>query len=60
MLRFYSYFKQATLGPNTEPKPPFWDLVNRAKWQAWTNLKDMPKEKAMELYVDELKKVTFF
>ncbi|XP_050526909.1 acyl-CoA-binding domain-containing protein 5 [Daktulosphaira vitifoliae] len=57
MLRFYAYFKQATLGRNTQSKPHFWDVVNRAKWQAWCNLKDMSKEKAMELYVDELKKI---
>lgn len=29
MLRFYSYFKQATLGPCTQKKPPFWDVVGR-------------------------------
>ncbi|XP_050426938.1 acyl-CoA-binding domain-containing protein 5 [Adelges cooleyi] len=57
MLRFYAYYKQGTIGPNNQPKPNFWDIVNRAKWQAWDNLRDMSKEKAMQLYVDELKKI---
>ncbi|CAH1731926.1 unnamed protein product [Aphis gossypii] len=57
LLRFYAYFKQATIGPNNQPKPSFWDVVNRAKWQAWYNLGDMSKENAMQKYVDELKKI---
>jgi len=57
LLRFYAYFKQATIGPNNQPKPSFWDVVNRAKWQAWYNLGDMSKENAMQEYVDELKKI---
>uniref|UniRef100_A0A915IVL4 ACB domain-containing protein n=1 Tax=Romanomermis culicivorax TaxID=13658 RepID=A0A915IVL4_ROMCU len=31
-LRFYAYFKQATIGRCNEPKPAFWDVVKRAKW----------------------------
>jgi len=57
MLRFYSYFKQATLGPCTQRKPPFWDVVGRAKYDSYKSLGNMPKERAMELYVDELKKI---
>lgn len=29
MLRFYSYFKQASTGPCDIPKPGFWDVINR-------------------------------
>jgi len=57
MLRFYSYFKQATLGPCTQNKPPFWDIVGRAKYESYKALGNMPKERAMELYVGELKKI---
>lgn len=57
MLKFYAYFKQATEGPNTSSKPPFWDLVRKAKWDAWTKLGNMDSETAMKLYVDEFKKV---
>ncbi|KAJ6636233.1 Acyl-CoA-binding domain-containing protein 5 [Pseudolycoriella hygida] len=57
MLRFYSYFKQATLGPCTQKKPAFWDIVGRAKYEAYKSLGNMSKERAMDLYVDELKKI---
>lgn len=57
MLRFYSYFKQATEGPCNKDKPGFWDVVNRAKWEAWKKLGDMPPEEAMSSYVNELHKI---
>ncbi|KAJ8337057.1 hypothetical protein SKAU_G00382770 [Synaphobranchus kaupii] len=55
MLKFYSYYKQVTLGPCTVPRPGFWDPVGKVKWDAWNSLGDMPKEKAMSAYVDEMK-----
>lgn len=57
MLRFYSFFKQATEGPCQQKRPAFWDVVGRAKYDAWSALGNMPKEKAMEGYVNELKKI---
>ncbi|XP_068621886.1 acyl-CoA-binding domain-containing protein 5 [Battus philenor] len=57
MLRFYSYFKQATEGPCDKPKPGFWDVVSRAKWESWNKLGNMTKEEAMQAYVDELHKI---
>uniref|UniRef100_A0A8D8SEE7 Acyl-CoA-binding domain-containing protein 5A n=2 Tax=Cacopsylla melanoneura TaxID=428564 RepID=A0A8D8SEE7_9HEMI len=57
MLRFYSYFKQATEGPCKQPKPGFWDVVRKAKWDAWKKLADMSKEDAMKGYVEELRKI---
>ncbi|KAM8880960.1 acyl-CoA-binding domain-containing protein 5A [Synchiropus picturatus] len=55
MLKFYSYYKQATLGSCNIPRPGFWDAVGKAKWDAWNSLGDMPKEEAMAAYVDEMK-----
>lgn len=55
MLKFYSYYKQATFGPCNIPRPGFWDPVGKAKWDAWNGLGDMPKEEAMGSYVDDLK-----
>jgi hypothetical protein len=34
MLKFYSYYKQATQGPCNIGKPGFWDIVGKAKWYA--------------------------
>ncbi|XP_076617305.1 acyl-CoA-binding domain-containing protein 5A isoform X2 [Chaetodon auriga] len=55
MLKFYSYYKQATVGACNIPRPGFWDAVGKAKWDAWNSLGDMPKEEAMAAYVDEMK-----
>ncbi|CAB3383735.1 Hypothetical predicted protein [Cloeon dipterum] len=56
-LRFYAFFKQATEGPCTEAQPAFWEVVRRKKWEAWKKLANMPKQQAMESYVEELKKI---
>ncbi|XP_061569908.1 acyl-CoA-binding domain-containing protein 5A isoform X2 [Cololabis saira] len=55
MLKFYSYYKQATIGECDIPRPGFWDAVGKAKWDAWNNLGDMSREEAMAAYVDEMK-----
>lgn len=60
MLRFYAYYKQATEGPNTMAKPNFWEVVKKAKWEAWAKLGNMSREQAMINYVEELKKVCIF
>ncbi|XP_030898260.2 acyl-CoA-binding domain-containing protein 4 [Melopsittacus undulatus] len=57
MLRFYSYYKQATAGRCQGPRPGFWDPIGRYKWDAWNSLGRMSKEEAMEAYVAEMKKV---
>uniref|UniRef100_A0A1Q3FFR1 Putative acyl-coa-binding domain-containing protein 5 n=1 Tax=Culex tarsalis TaxID=7177 RepID=A0A1Q3FFR1_CULTA len=57
LLTFYSLFKQATEGKCNAGRPALWNVVNRAKWDAWNRLGDMPKEVAMQKYVDELKKI---
>ncbi|KAJ8687854.1 hypothetical protein QAD02_023649 [Eretmocerus hayati] len=57
MLKFYSFYKQATEGPCKDPKPGFWEVVKKAKWAAWKSLTDMSREEAMINYVEELKKI---
>lgn len=32
MLKFYSFYKQATQGPCNIPRPGFWDPIGRYKW----------------------------
>jgi acyl-CoA-binding protein len=32
-------------------------VITKAKWEAWKNLGNMPKEEAMKKYVDEIKQV---
>jgi diazepam-binding inhibitor (GABA receptor modulating acyl-CoA-binding protein) len=59
-LKFYALYKQATCGPNKSRRPAFYDLVAKFKWDAWANLGDMSTREAMQLYIDELVKVTGF
>ncbi|XP_028636319.1 acyl-CoA-binding domain-containing protein 4 isoform X1 [Grammomys surdaster] len=57
MLRFYSYYKQATTGPCLVPRPGFWDPIGRYKWDAWNSLGKMSREEAMSAYISEMKLV---
>lgn len=57
MLRFYGYFKQGSEGPCKGRRPAFWDVVGKAKYDAWKRLGDLPRERAMESYVEELRKI---
>lgn len=57
MLKFYGLFKQATEGPCHQGKPAFWDVVNKAKWDAWNKNRQLSKEEAMQKYVEELQQI---
>ena len=51
LLRLYALYKQATVGNATGPRPSSFDVVGRAKHDAWAELAGMSKEQAMEAYV---------
>ncbi len=61
LLRLYSLYKQGSIGNiNTEPPANPFDIVNRAKYDAWAALNGTPQEEAMQQYiklVQELKGV---
>ena len=52
LLKIYALYKQASVGDNAEKKPGFSDMVGRAKWEAWNNLKGTSSENAMQQYID--------
>jgi len=53
LLQLYALYKQATEGDvNIEPPSNMFDLVGKAKFNAWEGLKGKPKEAAMQEYVD--------
>ncbi len=57
LLDLYALFKQGTGGDSTGTRPGMFDLVGRAKFDAWTKLKGTSKDAAMESYcalVDKL------
>ncbi|XP_057350272.1 enoyl-CoA delta isomerase 2 isoform X2 [Manis pentadactyla] len=51
-LKLYALYKQATEGPCNTPKPSVFDLINKAKWDAWNSLGSLSKETARQNYVD--------
>ncbi|KAJ6599366.1 hypothetical protein DFH09DRAFT_1022357 [Mycena vulgaris] len=56
-LTMYSLYKQATVGNVTSPRPGIWDMLGRAKWDAWAKHKDLDSHEAKWLYVGALMKV---
>lgn len=57
MLKFYGLFKQASEGGCAQNKPSFWDVVGRAKWEAWNKNRHLTKEQAMQRYVEGLQEI---
>lgn len=57
MLKFYGLYKQATEGACHQKKPAFWDIVNKAKWDAWNKNSHLTKEQAMQNYVEGLQEI---
>ena len=55
-LEIYALFKQATVGDANTPEPGMFHVKDKAKWKAWQKKAGMPKEKAMQEYVDLAKK----
>ncbi|PPR02477.1 hypothetical protein CVT24_002026 [Panaeolus cyanescens] len=56
-LTMYSLFKQATAGNVKSPRPGMWDMLGRAKWDAWAKHRDLDSYEAKWLYVEALLKV---
>ena len=57
LLKIYALYKQGSTGDNTEKKPGFTDMVARAKWDAWNQLKGTPQDQAMQQYIDLIKEL---
>ena len=58
LLKLYALYKQATDGDVDGRRPGFTDMVGRAKWDAWNEIKGTSKDDAMQQYVslvDDLK-----
>ena len=52
LLKIYALYKQATAGDAEGKRPGFGDLVGRAKWDAWNDVKGKSADEAMQDYVD--------
>jgi diazepam-binding inhibitor (GABA receptor modulator, acyl-CoA-binding protein) len=52
MLKIYALYKQASVGDVEGKRPGFTDMVGRAKWDAWNELKGQAQDEAKQAYVD--------
>ena len=52
LLQIYALYKQATVGDVDGKRPGFTDMVGRAKWDAWNELKGTSSDEAMQAYID--------
>jgi acyl-CoA-binding protein len=57
LLKLYSYYKQATEGDAKGDRPGGFDFVGGAKHDAWSKLKGMSKDEAMQNYVKQVEKL---
>lgn len=51
LLLFYGYYKQSIVGPCDIPKPSWYEMEAKAKWNSWNQLGNMAKTTAMDEYV---------
>ncbi|MFT4093364.1 MAG: acyl-CoA-binding protein [Niabella sp.] len=52
LLQLYALYKQSTTGDiNIDPPSNPFDIVNKAKYNAWSALKGKPGEAAMQEYI---------
>ena len=53
-LVLYALRQQAQHGRNADPAPSWWNATERAKWTAWTEMKDTSSFEAMVYFVQTL------
>jgi acyl-CoA-binding protein len=52
LLKIYALYKQGSEGDVEGKRPGFTDMVGRAKWDAWNELKGKSQDEAKQEYVD--------
>jgi acyl-CoA-binding protein len=57
LLKLYSYYKQASEGDVSGNRPGGFDFVGGAKFDAWSKLKGMSKDEAMQNYIKQVEKL---
>jgi len=54
LLFFYGRYKQATVGPCDAPKPSFYQMKEKSKWNAWNELGNKSRVDAQLEYIQRL------
>jgi len=56
-LKMYALYRQATDGDVQGKRPGMLNMIERAKYDAWAELKGMAREDAMREYIEEVEAV---
>lgn len=56
-LSLYGYYKQGTIGDCNIDCPTFWQVKEKAKWDAWEQHKGIKKKHAMKKYIKLVNKL---
>ena len=51
LLKLYALYKQGSSGDVDGKRPGFSDMVGRAKWDAWNELKGQSADEARQAYI---------
>jgi diazepam-binding inhibitor (GABA receptor modulator, acyl-CoA-binding protein) len=54
LLKLYALYKQGSSGDVDGKRPGFTDMVGRAKWDAWNELKGTDQNEAMKQYIAQI------
>ena len=57
LLKLYSFYKQATEGDVKSARPGGFDFVGGAKHDAWSKLKGMSADEAMQNYIKQVERM---
>ncbi len=57
LLNLYAFYKQATTGDVQGSRPTGFDIVGKAKYDAWAKLKGTSSEMAMQAYIELVKRL---
>ncbi len=51
LLKLYALYKQGSGSAFDSKRPGFTDMIGRAKWDAWNEIKDTDQNDAMKQYI---------
>lgn len=54
LLFLYAHYKQGAEGDVSGKRPGMLDMVGRAKYDAWAKIKGLPRDQAMQKYIDKV------
>jgi len=57
LLSLYAFYKQATAGDVAGNRPTGFDLVGKAKYDAWAKIKGTSSDMAMQAYIELVKRL---